>query len=190
MEKKNNRPEQSVVSTNSEQPLRRRAEDALRVSDEHWPFVLEVAGDGVWDWNCNTDKVFFSPQWKAMLGYREEDIGDNLEEWHMRVHPDDKKQCHEDIQRHFHGKTRYYANEHRVLCKDGSYKWVLSRGKIIQWAEDGKPLRVIGTNTDLSDRKQIEVELLRAHKLESLGVLAGGNTDDSGREHTDISRRS
>jgi PAS domain S-box-containing protein len=139
---------------------------------------LEATGDGAWDWNCQTNKLFFSTQWKAMLGYAEEDIGDSLDEWDKRLHPDDKQQCYEDIERHVKGKADVYKNEHRILCKDGSYKWILDRGKVILWTEDGMPLRFIGTYTDLTARKRMEAELLQAHKLESLGVLAGGIAHD------------
>ena len=133
---------------------RKRAEDALRESEERWQFALEGAGDGVWDWNAQTNEVFFSRQWKAMLGYEEDEIESTLDEWDKRVHPEDREGCHADLQRHFAGETMVYENEHRLLCKDGSYKWILDRGKVIQWSAEGKPLRVIGTHTDVSERKQ------------------------------------
>jgi PAS domain S-box-containing protein len=180
MKNKDKRPPQAALSVRSGGAcaFRRRAEDALRAGEELWKFALEAAGDGAWDWNCLTNQVFFSPQWKAMLGYAEEEIGNSLDEWDKRLHPGDRKQCYEDIERHIHGKTGFYANEHRILCKGGGYKWILARGKVIQWTEDERPVRFIGTHTDLTDRKQMEAELLRAHTLESLGVLAGGIAHD------------
>jgi len=135
------------------------AEQALRESEARWQFALEGSGDGVWDWNVQTNRVFFSNQWKAMLGYEPDEIGDTLEEWDSRVHPDDKARCYEDLERHFHGETPIYQNEHRVRCKDGSSKWILDRGKVIQWDGDGRPLRVIGTHTDLTERHQMEQAL-------------------------------
>jgi diguanylate cyclase (GGDEF)-like protein/PAS domain S-box-containing protein len=138
---------------------RMQIEDALRASDLRWQFALEGAGDGLWDWNAQTNEVFFSHQWKAMLGYEDSDIGTSLEEWDKRVHPEDKAQCYADLASHFSGDVPFYQNEHRVLCKDGSYRWVLDRGKVLQWTEEGKPLRVIGTHTDISDRKRTEFEL-------------------------------
>ena len=141
--------------------LERRVEDRtekLRESEARWQFALEGTGDGVWDWNTVTNRVYFSAQWKAMLGYAENEIGCTLDEWSSRVHPDDKPFVNADIQRHFNGETPSYQNEHRVLCKDGSHKWILDRGKVIEWTKENKPLRVIGTHSDISDRKRTEAE--------------------------------
>jgi PAS domain S-box-containing protein len=98
---------------------RKRAEESLRESEERWKFALEGARDGVWDWNAQTNEVFFSKQWKAMLGYQEHEIGTTIDEWDKRVHPDYVERCYADLQRHFGGETPFYENEHRILCKDG-----------------------------------------------------------------------
>lgn len=135
---------------------RKQAEEDLRKSEQRWLFALEGSGDGVWDWDGKNNKVFFSPQWKKMLGYNEREIGDNLNEWIDRVHPDDIEKCYEDLERHYKGETQIYSNEHRLLCKDGQYKWILDRGKVIEWGDDGKPLRVIGTHSDISAQKERE----------------------------------
>jgi PAS domain S-box-containing protein len=136
----------------------RTAEEALRESEQRWQFALEGAGDGVWDWNAQTNEVFYSHQWKTMLGYEDDEIGNTLDEWDKRVHPEDKERCYADVQGRFRGETPVYQNEHRILCKDGAYKWILDRGKVIQWMEEGKLLRVIGTHTDITDRKRLEEE--------------------------------
>jgi two-component system cell cycle sensor histidine kinase/response regulator CckA len=141
---------------------RKQAEKALRESEERWQFALEGAGDGVWDWNAQTNEVFFSRQWKAMLGYGDDEIGNTLDEWDRRIHPEDRKRCYDDLDGHFNGKTPVYLNEHRLLCKDGGYKWILDRGKVIDWMEDGKPRRVIGTHTDITERKQMEAALRKS----------------------------
>ncbi len=138
---------------------RQQVEADLRASEARWQFALEGSGDGVWDWNSQTNTVFFSRQWKAMLGYGEDEVGTTLDEWSGRVHPDDLEQCYADLQRHFSGETPIYQNEHRVRCKDGSYKWILDRGKAIEWVEPGVPLRVIGTHSDISNHKQAEADL-------------------------------
>ncbi len=143
---------------------RKRAEEALRESEQRWQFALEGAGDGIWDWNAVTNEVFFSKQWKGMIGYEEHEIGNTLEEWDKRVHPEDKARVYEDIHRHFSGETPVYVNEHRILCKDGTYKWILDRGKVISWTEDGKPLRVVGTHADLTARRQMEERLTKANE--------------------------
>ncbi len=136
----------------------------LRESEERWQYALEGAGDGVWDWDATTDRVYFSPQWKAMLGYAEHEIGDTLAEWKQRVHPDDLAQVMAQITDHLNGNTTCYSSEHRVRCKDGKYKWVLDRGKVVGRTADGRPRRVIGTHSDISERKETE-RLLAAMRL-------------------------
>jgi len=141
-----------------------KIEEALKDSEKRWQFAIEGAGDGLWDWDVKTGKVFFSKQWKAMLGFGDEEIGDTIDEWEKRVHPDDIKKCYEDLERHFNGDTDAYFNEHRVLCKDGSYKWILDRGIVVTWSSDDKPLRVIGTHSDISYRKETESIIRKLEK--------------------------
>ncbi|MBY0575439.1 MAG: sensor domain-containing diguanylate cyclase [Gallionellaceae bacterium] len=128
----------------------------LRESEERWKFALEGAGDGVWDWNVPDDTVVFSQRYKAMVGYTDEDIARNEEAWRNRIHPDDRAQVDHDIRAYLEGRTQTYCNEHRVLCRDGSVKWVLARGMIVSRAPDGKPLRMIGTHADITERKAME----------------------------------
>jgi diguanylate cyclase (GGDEF)-like protein/PAS domain S-box-containing protein len=144
---------------------RKQAEADLRASEARWQFALEGSGDGIWDWNAQTNTVFFSRQWKAMLGYDEDEIGTSLDEWSSRVHPDDLEECYADLQRHFSGEVSMYQNEHRMRCKDGSYKWILDRGKVIEWSETGEPLRVIGTHSDVTERRQIQESLEEERRL-------------------------
>jgi len=134
----------------------KRSEEALRESEERWKFALEGSGHGLWDWNAETNEVFFSTRWKEMLGYAEDEISNKFEEWEKRIHPDDINRVFEDVQKHFEKIMPFYQNEHRVLCKDGSYKWILDRGMVLSRSENGKPLRMIGTHTDISDRKKAE----------------------------------
>lgn len=135
---------------------RKKAEAELKKSEQRWLFALEGSDEGVWDWDGKNDTVFFSKKWKEMLGYSEHEIGDKLNEWSDRVHPNDIERCNEDLNKHFKGETPFYTNEHRLLCKDGTYKWILDRGKAIEWSDDGKPLRVIGTHSDISQQKEKE----------------------------------
>jgi len=139
----------------------KQGEEMLWESELRWQFALEGAGDGVWDWDAQNNEVFFSRQWKKMLGYEEHEVGNTLEEWDRRIHPEDRDRCYEDLERHFRGETPVYQNEHRIICKDGSYKWIMDRGKVIQWTKEGRPLRVIGTHSDITHRKQAEEELKR-----------------------------
>lgn len=128
----------------------------LRESEERWKFALEGAGDGVWDWNVPADTVIFSPRYKAMVGYTDEEIARNEDAWRQRIHPDDRTQVDSDIHDCLQGRTKTYCNEHRVLCRDGSVKWVLARGMIVSRTPDGKPLRMIGTHADITGRKVME----------------------------------
>ena len=138
---------------------RKQTENALRESEARWQFALEGAGDGVWDWNIQTNLVFFSDRWKALIGFEPHEIGNTLDEWDSRVHQEDKDIIYAEIEKHFSGQISLYSSEHRVRCKNGSYKWILDRGKVIVRAEDGTPLRMIGTHTDITERKLAEQKL-------------------------------
>ena len=137
----------------------------LRKAEARWKFAIEGTEQGLWDWYIQTGEVFFSKQWKKMLGYEEDEIGNSLKEWEERVHPDDLKQAWDDIEKHFRGETDMYINEHRLLCKNGTYKWILDRGRVIEFTGDGKPLRMIGTHTDISEIKEKEKILLENEAL-------------------------
>ena len=128
----------------------------LKESEERWQFAIEENGDGLFDWSIETNEVFYSKQWKAMLGFDEFEIENKFEEWENRVHPDDKAAAHEAIKSHFDGTTDIYSNEHRILCKDGSYKWILAKGKIISRTKKNKPSRLIGTHRDITEQKKSE----------------------------------
>ncbi len=130
--------------------------------------ALEGSELGVWDWNIQTGKVFFSPEWKAMLGFKDQEISNDLSEWTSRIHPDDMQQTSKNIQLHLEQKTPMYSNVHRMMQKNGEYKYILDRGRIIEWSDDGKPLSMVGTYIDLSSIKEIEKEHFRkASELES-----------------------
>jgi diguanylate cyclase (GGDEF)-like protein/PAS domain S-box-containing protein len=148
--------------------------EELKQSEFRWKFALEGTGDGLWDWNLPKKEVFFSKTWKAMLGYSEEDIGNGLEEWEKRVHPEDKPHVLQILQAHLEGKTPVYSSEHRLLCKTGGYKWILDRGLTVSRDSVGSPLRLIGLHTDITERKlQEEYKDLRNRILE---MLASGET--------------
>lgn len=124
-----------------------------------WKFAVQNSNIGVWDWNAKTNKVFYSEESKNIIGYKKNEIKNNAEEWHKRVHPEDRDAYHNDIQNHLSGNIDIYKNEHRVLCKDGTYRWILDRGKIVSKDKTGKPLRIIGTHVDITQRKKNEMLL-------------------------------
>lgn len=129
---------------------------SLRVSEERWVFAFEGSGDGVWDWDVPNGKVLLSKRWKEMIGYTESEIGNDVSEWSSRVHPDDMPNVMADVEANLAGTTHSFSNEHRVLCKNGSYLWILDRGMVVKRDADGQPLRMVGTHTDISQRKQME----------------------------------
>ncbi len=145
--------------------LRKENELALTESEMRWKFAIEGNSDGLWDWDLISNKVYFSDQWKKMLGFSSDEISDCFEEWDKRVHPDDRERVYNDINRYLTGETDCYENEHRLLCKDNSYKYILDRGKIISYSIDNIPSRIIGTHSDISRRKRNEEELKRLISL-------------------------
>lgn len=133
--------------------------EELLLSEHRWQFALDAAGIGVWDWNASTDEVYFSKKWKSMLGFGDDEIGNTLDEWSSRVHKDDIDRCYKDLDNHFNNKTEYYINVHRMMHKDGEYRWISDRGKVIKRDVEGKPLRVVGTHTDITPLKDVENRL-------------------------------
>ncbi len=120
-----------------------------------WQFALENSNIGIWDWDNtdNLDRVFFSKESKDILGYKEEEalrFGSNSQDWNDRVHPDDREKYFQDFQDHLNGIRPIYENVHRVLCNDGTYKWISDKGKIIERDSNGNALRIIGTHTDIT----------------------------------------
>ncbi|MEN7550438.1 PAS domain-containing protein [Rapidithrix thailandica] len=132
---------------------------ALKESEARWQFALESSGDGIWDWDLPQNKMFYSPQWKAILGYGSHEVAESMEEWKKRIHPEDYTRCISKFQRHLLQKTDMFQHEYRMKTREGKYKWVLTRGKVIKFSSLGKPLRVIGTQTDISDKVATEKRL-------------------------------
>jgi PAS domain S-box-containing protein len=150
-------------------------------SEYRLKFAIEGSGDGVWDWNIQTNETQYSSRWREMLGYAEHDILPTNQEWVNRIHPDEQSFVAGVMQAYLDGKTANYVVEYRLRCKDGSYKWVLDRGIMISPIEDDKPLRMIGTHTDISERKHREQqdkkhleELAHVTRLGLMGELASG----------------
>ncbi|MEY3289817.1 MAG: Sensor protein FixL [Pseudomonadota bacterium] len=141
----------------------------------HVAFAVKDSGDGVWDWNVQTHQAVYSRLWKEMLGYTEDEILPTNQEWLDLIHPDDQLPVAEVLQVYLDGKTEIYVVEYRLRCKDGSYKWILSRGLVVDYTEEGRPLRMIGTHTDISKRKcqeqQDKAHLNQLAHLTRLGLM-------------------
>jgi diguanylate cyclase (GGDEF)-like protein/PAS domain S-box-containing protein len=130
----------------------KRAQEALRESEERYALAARGANDGLWDWNIQTGHLYFSPRWKNMLGWREDEIGESADEWFNRIHDADRKRVQEEIAAHRNGTTRYFESEHRMLHKDGTFRWMLNRGLAV-FDDSGKTLRMAGSQTDITERK-------------------------------------
>ena len=160
---------------------------ALRLSEERWAFAIEGSGDSVYDVDIAHAKVQIANRWKQMLGYDDEEIGDDVREWSGRIHPDDLNRVMESVQEVLAGRIRGFDGEYRLRHKDGHYVWVLDRGTVVQRDENGAPLRMVGTHTNITQRKQmdrIKTEFIStvSHELRtpltsirgSLGLLEAG----------------
>ncbi|MGB3607390.1 sensor histidine kinase [Psychroserpens sp.] len=122
--------------------------------DLKWQIALENSEIGLWDYNVITDTVFYSTESKRMLGYASHELGNTAIEWNRRVHPEDIDNYFKDFNAHLNGDLSVYRNEHRIQCKNGSYKWILDKGKVVGTDANGKPSRIIGTHTDITYRKK------------------------------------
>ncbi len=149
---------------------RKQAEEALRASEERWRFALEGAGDGVWEWNLPGGEMIVSRVGKAMFGFAEDEIGNDISEWQARVHPEDKAYLAEDTLAYLHSNDTYFSTEYRLRCKDGSWKWTHVRGMVVSRDPTGQVLRMIGTHTDITERKAAE-EALHASKARMRAIL-------------------
>ena len=143
---------------------RQAAEEDQRRTEQRWKLALDGAGHGIWDWRLATDTVDFSPGWKTMLGYADEEIGHDLTEWSSRVHPDDLPRVLAAVQAHLAGATASYESVHRVRCKDGHWLWVLDRGRVLERDASAQPVRMVGTHTDISTQRETEARLLRSEE--------------------------
>lgn len=148
----------------------RQAEKRLKESERRWIFASEGSGGGIWDLDLRNNTVFHSKQCLSMIGLEEHEFSNIPGQWTSRVHPDDRDKYVADVWAYINGESDFYSNQHRVLCKDGTYKWVLDRGKVIEYDEKGKPARIIGTHTDITEQKQQEQRL-----RETLDMVGGQN---------------
>lgn len=138
---------------------RQRAEDALRVSEERYALAVQGANDGIWDWDLVHNLIYYSPRWKSMLGYSADEISDSPDEWFDRVHPEDIERLRLEISSHLQGHTPHFENEHRMLHRDGDYRWMLSRGLAVL-NDEKVASRMAGSQADITDRKHAEQRLL------------------------------
>ncbi|MCJ7702042.1 MAG: diguanylate cyclase, partial [Anaerolineales bacterium] len=142
---------------------RERIAAALRVSEERYALAMRGSNDGLWDWDLISNHIYYSPRWKYILGYQEDELENNPDEWFDRVFPDDLERTKLDILTHIEKKTSHFTNEHRLLHKNGTYNWVLCRGMAV-WEDPDhtsrRAIRIAGSISDITDRKKAEERLL------------------------------
>ena len=134
-------------------------EIAIKEAEERWQFALEGAGHGVWDLDGQTGKTYYSPRWKTMLGYADDEINPSFDEWLALIHPEDRTMVQAEINRHLSGVIPIYRAVYRLRAKDGGYRWVLAQGRIVRRDSNGTPLRTIGTHTDITEQRRTQEKL-------------------------------
>jgi PAS domain S-box-containing protein len=151
---------------------RKRTEAALRERTQRYELVLAGARDALWDWDVVHGRVQYSVQWKTLHGYAADEPREGVELWRESIHPDDRERVVAAVQAHFDGATPVFSEEYRIVCADGSEKWIADRG-LAQRDATGRVLRMAGSETDITQRKQAEQELRqKAEELEQLMNLA------------------
>ena len=153
------RLQQDEALLRDETQRRAHSEDQLQQSQERYSLAVSGANDGMWEWNSRTRKAYFSPRAKSMLGYAEDEIGDDVAQWQGRVHPDDLPRALTDLKSHLDGHSGRFEFEHRMRHKDGTWRWVQARAAVVRHA-NGKPERLVGLYTDITARKQVQQVLL------------------------------
>jgi diguanylate cyclase (GGDEF)-like protein/PAS domain S-box-containing protein len=154
-----------------ERARRKQIELSIRTTQENYELAVRGANDGLWHWDLLTNRLFFSARWKSMLGYEEHEIGDSPDAWFRLIHPEDLERVQTKIRRHLKNVTPHFEDEYRILHKNGSYLWTLSRGLAVRDAS-GVATRMAGSQTNISDRKRAEEELVRSALYDPLTGLA------------------
>jgi len=138
---------------------RKAAQEILRESEERYTLAVRGANDGLWDWDLKKEQIYFSPRWKSMLGYADDEVSSSYLEWFERIHPEDKDKVVINLTSHINGRTPHFESEHRMRHRDGEYRWMLVRGLAVLDAK-GHAYRMAGSQTDITDRKNSEEQRL------------------------------
>jgi PAS domain S-box-containing protein len=154
-----------------------KAARTVRLNNQYWAFALEGSGIGVWEWDVTANNVARSNEWNSLFGYAEGAVGSSFDEWCALIHSDDRSEARAALQQLVQGENPLCAADYRMRCKDGSYKWISARGKIFSRTQDGTPLRILGTHTDITEQKQLEQRLTLQHKVANVLARVSGLDD-------------
>ncbi|WP_121355314.1 sensor histidine kinase [Flavisolibacter nicotianae] len=143
---------------------KKKAQAVLKESEERLQFALEAANQGVWDWNLATNEVIYSSSYKKLYGFSEDDLKNDVSEWITRIHPDDQRKMKDMVVEHLQSDDPVYDSQYRIRGKDGRYRWVMAKGRLLNKGEDGRYLRMIGTHTDITETIERETALKRSNE--------------------------
>ena len=141
------------------QKYKKELEEALSLNEERLQLFFEASTDGIWDWNLQTNEMLFSPSWLESLGYQPDELEPDFDSWKSLIHPDDRPKIMTALNNHLQGKSEVYQCENRILQKDGTWRWNLDRGRVVKKDEMGRPLRMVGSDTDITRLKKAEFAL-------------------------------
>jgi diguanylate cyclase (GGDEF)-like protein/PAS domain S-box-containing protein len=161
---------EGIVVNSRDVSERNEAQRALRESEERYALAVQAANDGLWDWDLESGQFYFSERWKAMLGYEACEVGDTLSEWFDRVHAEDREHLEWALREHMEGRSTHFESEYRIRLKDGSYRYMLSRGLGLRNPQ-GHAYRMAGSQSDITDRKRAEEQLIHDAFHDSLTGL-------------------
>ncbi|ALA56947.1 Putative Histidine kinase (modular protein) [Nitrospira moscoviensis] len=163
----------SLVCTCRDITGRKEVERALRDSEARFRLTLETTNDGLWDWHIPTMRASYSPSWIRMVGLEHHEIPlNNLSDWKGRIHEDDRPAIEQALENHLAGHTTHFVVEHRLRHRLGHWLWVLVRGKAVEHDGQGRPVRMMGTMIDITERKQLEQDLVAAKDAAEAGARA------------------
>ncbi|EOD80915.1 hypothetical protein D515_04894 [Grimontia indica] len=166
------------MSENDE--LRKRIAQ-LEAENERLRHAIDIASDGIYDWQITENKLYLTGSWYETLGYENQEVSSTIEQWQSMLHPDDVESTWKALRAHINGEVELHEHENRLRMKNGQYRWNLDRGKVVERDENGVALRMVGIDKDITRQKQsdelnhqLAAQLMQAKKMEALGAFAGG----------------